>query len=379
MKKFLYVLLALSVILALNLGAVLPVSADNGSIKTTDSSGNVVNENVHYASKTAVYFNGDNLDAGDYWAQVTSPEGDILGKTLTASVHVSSNGLISNIQLWSILYRASSSYTLKGYDNTPNNGGEYKLWISQDSAFSGGTKKSDNFKVTRDRGTIKIVKNTVGGDGIFAFKTTGGHGLPADFSITTSNGLGLQIYDVELGSYSVTETVPEGWTLSSVPGSFTVAVGDVHTVTFTNTKKISPAVNTLINGTIPEGQTPEFSDSYQVFDNATVVPNTATGTVSFYLYNSGNNLLYTFPDRPLVNGVATSGLTVPLSAGSYYWKAKYNGSDVYLATYANQEPFIVQQKPGGPVPELPTVALLGLGLAGIGAFMVIRRRQESAR
>jgi hypothetical protein len=48
-------------------------------------------------------------------------------------------------QLADLVYSAASDYTTKGYDTTPNNGGEYKVWISKEADFD--PQKTDNFKV----------------------------------------------------------------------------------------------------------------------------------------------------------------------------------------------------------------------------------------
>lgn len=98
-------------------------------------------------------------------------------------------------------------------------------------------------------GSIKIIKKTVNGDGTFKF-TTSGTGLSA-FSIATSSGSGSKEFtDLAPGSYSVTETVPDGWTLTSLACSaggtdnkptanITLAAGASVTCTYTNTKKLA--------------------------------------------------------------------------------------------------------------------------------------------
>jgi hypothetical protein len=81
-----------------------PVMADPmpGAIWTTDSSGDTVNQNI-YLAKSYVYLNGGpkngggGLPEGDYFVQVTTPDGDILGKTNTASVHVDANGNFAQV------------------------------------------------------------------------------------------------------------------------------------------------------------------------------------------------------------------------------------------------------------------------------------------
>src|SRR5439155_21821940 len=95
--------------------------------------------------KTDVYLNGrsktaDRLD-GNYYVRVLSPSGTLLGQSSGLVAFSPANCL----QLWSIVLKASDS--TQGYDNTDNNGGEYKVEVSCDPLFAGSQTKSDNFKV----------------------------------------------------------------------------------------------------------------------------------------------------------------------------------------------------------------------------------------
>ena len=67
-------------------------------------------------------------------------------------------------------------------------------------------------------GDITIVKNTEGADGTFTFSSTGGGGLPDDFSITTVDGTDSITFSGALtGAKTVTEgALPNGWELLSV-------------------------------------------------------------------------------------------------------------------------------------------------------------------
>nr|WP_240451213.1 DUF11 domain-containing protein [Wenzhouxiangella sp. XN201] len=101
-------------------------------------------------------------------------------------------------------------------------------------------------------GQIEIIKNTVGGNGSFDFS-----GDLGNFTIATSGGSGSDLStNLSPGSYTVTETVPAGWSLTSIScvsdsGSSTSVSapsatidlgsgGDV-TCTFTNTL-LEPAI-----------------------------------------------------------------------------------------------------------------------------------------
>ena len=96
------------------------------------------------------------------------------------------------------------------------------------------------------QGSITIVKNTVGGDGIFNFTNS------QNFSINTAGGTGQRVLsNLNPGTYTVSETIPAGWDLTSllcndpsgdttVSGStatINVAAGENVTCTFTDTKR----------------------------------------------------------------------------------------------------------------------------------------------
>lgn len=128
----------------------------SGAIFTTDIGG-TVDKNI-YATKPEVYLQGGpigggpGLPSGSYYCQVTTPNGGLLGKTLIPSIEVTDEGdgtghFIRSYQLIDIVYTASSLFTTKGFDDTTNNGGEYKVWISKDPSFANSASKTDNFKV----------------------------------------------------------------------------------------------------------------------------------------------------------------------------------------------------------------------------------------
>src|SRR5438876_633 len=56
-------------------------------------------------------------------------------------------------QLTSILKTGSSGFTVPGYDDTPNPGGEYKVWVSTDCDFINNSTKTDNFQVNNTNPT----------------------------------------------------------------------------------------------------------------------------------------------------------------------------------------------------------------------------------
>jgi hypothetical protein len=96
---------------------------------------------------------------------------------------------------------------------------------------------------------VTIRKNTVGGDGTFSFSSSAPAVLPGS-SLTTTNGTASNVFNnVTPGTYTVTETVASGWTLSSIQcggnatvdlaqksATFTVAAGGDVVCLFTNTE-----------------------------------------------------------------------------------------------------------------------------------------------
>ncbi len=121
-----------------------PSGGPAGAVFTSDLGCNKINGNI-YALKTDVYLNGGSTAAnrlnGCYYVRVLSPMGTVLG-TSDGLVLFSSD---SCLQLWSIVLKTSDA--TQGYDDTDNNGGEYKVEVSCDPTFDPSDTKSDNFKV----------------------------------------------------------------------------------------------------------------------------------------------------------------------------------------------------------------------------------------
>ncbi len=162
----------------------------SGAIFTTTRDGTVVNENVHYDSKRDVYLDGGPgpnapnsaaaLPAGDYYFQVTDPGGKTLLSTDNVNcrvIHINDNGQIDEVKTLPGCTTGAHRFgedendgglTVQLYPflNTPNNGNEYKAWLTPvDDYEEGGANfgfvnadtKTDNFKVKKER-TIKVCK-----------------------------------------------------------------------------------------------------------------------------------------------------------------------------------------------------------------------------
>lgn len=160
MNKVLSTILALFMALSFlcSVATVASAAPVTGTIWTTDSMASRVNQNI-YEIKTDVYLNGGpkssespGLPDGYYYVMVTSPNGTVLGSGvgggLTATtVEVLHGRFVQTYQLWTIVRSTSTGFTAQGYDDTPNSGKEYKVWLSQDPNFPNRLSKTDNFKV----------------------------------------------------------------------------------------------------------------------------------------------------------------------------------------------------------------------------------------
>src|ERR1044072_3654525 len=167
-----------------------------GAIFTTDATCAGVDLNI-YANKTDVYIDGGpahvgsaGLPAGEYYVQVTEPNGDLLGTSVGTTdetpVVVNANGeFVQCYKLMDIVRRNSNPGPFPvapdGFDDTSNPGGEYKVWVSRVSNFANDETKTDNFKVatpgtTMDKGTLNVIK--------FYDSNTNGIKDPTDIEIT---------------------------------------------------------------------------------------------------------------------------------------------------------------------------------------------------
>jgi hypothetical protein len=129
-------------------------------------------------------------------------------------------------------------------------------------------------------GSIQVVKNTVNGNGTFAF--TSSFGLA---SLTTVGGTAHQTFDglTAGGSFHVSETVPSGWTQNSATctnGSpaAVIVLPDVTTIcTFVNTLGIAPPPGsiTIVKNTLNGNGTFEFTSNFGLTSLTTVTAGTA--------------------------------------------------------------------------------------------------------
>ena len=141
-----------------------------GAVFTSDAGCSGVDLNI-YDLKSDVYLDGGpshpgaaSLPPGNYYVRVTDPSGDcVLGTSVglispndDKPFHVDANGSVACIQLCAVLTHDSldpacakngTADVSCGYNTTPNPGGEYKVWVSNDPNFADNSTKTDNFKV----------------------------------------------------------------------------------------------------------------------------------------------------------------------------------------------------------------------------------------
>ena len=149
-------------------GGTASAAAIHGALFTTDVAG-TTNVNI-YDAKEDVYLSGGpgpnapctaaDLDDGVYVFQVTNPSGKVLlsndgispigVREFTVSNHVVTS---TTNHSWVDGDCGGIRVQVAPFDDTPNNGGEYKLWITRkadyiaNGAFKPGNIKTDNFKV----------------------------------------------------------------------------------------------------------------------------------------------------------------------------------------------------------------------------------------
>ena len=142
----------------------------SGAIFTTTPDGAIVNENVHYANKADVFLSGGpgpnappgaaGLPPGEYYFQVTDPSGKQLLSTDTARnrcVVIGNQGYMINQRCGAAYgpgnhllnakangYAQESVVQLIPFDDTPNNGGVYKAWMTPVGAYVGNIDVTGN-------------------------------------------------------------------------------------------------------------------------------------------------------------------------------------------------------------------------------------------
>ncbi|RJP35899.1 MAG: hypothetical protein C4547_08470 [Phycisphaerales bacterium] len=252
-----------------------------GAIFTTTEDGAIVNENVRYTAKEEVYLDGGpgpnapsgaaGLPEGDYYFQVTDPSGKDLLSTDHIScrkIHVNEHGVID------FVYAGTSYEKEKGkwiavpcqhaqgvdidhaelgaitvqlfpYDDTPNKGGVYKVWITPVDDYVGESEacnvgengpcnvNGENWQPGNFHGFIpaksktdnyKVKKNGGGGPGGQPSELTVRKFHDRNFNCTWEEG------EEEIAGWAVDVTDPLGITNTEyTPGLILTAEPGVYT------------------------------------------------------------------------------------------------------------------------------------------------------
>lgn len=157
--------------LVLAVGAGVLAQGGSGAVFTTDINGTFVNANV-YDDRNEPYLNGGpranavcssaGLPNGDYYFQVTDPSGDVLlseDDLENRRVTVAGGNIVlsSGTHATGVGRCGDLTVQLFPFLETPNEGGQYKVWMTPVSSYRDGqgshgflpkNSKTDNFKVT---------------------------------------------------------------------------------------------------------------------------------------------------------------------------------------------------------------------------------------
>lgn len=142
----------------------------SGAIFTTTPDGAIVNENVHYTAKADVFLSGGpgpnappgaaGLPPGEYYFQVTDPSGKTLLSTDSARnrcVVIGNGGYMINQRCGSAYGPGNHLLNAKAngaaqesvvqlipFNDTPNNGGVYKAWMTPVGQYVGNIDATGN-------------------------------------------------------------------------------------------------------------------------------------------------------------------------------------------------------------------------------------------
>jgi len=335
-----------------------------GAIFTTTVDGSIVNENVHYEAKEDVYLDGGpgpnapsgaaGLPEGDYYFQVTDPSGkDLLSSDhiQCRKIHVNANGVIDHVYAGYTYEKQKGQWVkidcqhnqgidqdhselgaitvqLFPYDDTPNNGGVYKVWITRVEDYAGTYPGGDEYAPDKDvpvNGENWQPGNVHGF--VPAFSKTDNYkvikkGKPCDVPTITlkkfhdANGNGTQDEGEEdITGWEMNVTDPSGVTNVAYSGDVILAA------------EVGPYTIDEINppGTQATTQDPItilISDACAGGDNPAVFGNIGLGSITATKVYDRNGNGEADADEPPVMGIQ-----VDLSQGGIVLNTGYTGPD----------------------------------------------------
>ena len=389
-----------------------------GAIYTSNVDGTIINANS-YPSKSDVYLTGgpcqgeSHLAPGDYYFQITIPTAngallstDAIGNRMFT---VGANGFITSTTgthtLATVGCTGVTGFTIQliPFADTTNSGGEYKLTIATASSVKvcdgfvadsisfqicgGADSKSDNFKVAKDFGSLKISK-TITGD--LAGFLGGTFGFSVDCGIDGTHTTSITIAQGSTGGIA---------TISNIPASALCTISETSkpdpATDFTwGTVTISPnpvtiSGNSIVNVDVGNPLTFHPRPGLAITKGVSLTNGsgyvasvtTTVGTTVFYrivVSNTGNVPLtsVTLTDSLYNNGAPPCAAAIPTSlavGASFtcdYSRTAAVGTTTNTATAASEETDSVNASATVTVAAGPGLAITkGVSLSAAGPFV----------
>jgi hypothetical protein len=329
----------------------------SGAIYTSKADGTLVNQNI-YPSKDAVYLNGgpqnlngSGLPTGTYYFQVTSPSGILLSTDLAECRQVLVNvaGYIAG-GTGPCPHANGTTHPLTGaipvqlmpYNDTPNNGGEYKAWLIKKNAaqvgndgitikFKNSDSKTDNFKVHEEdiSGSATLSGSKFydyDADGVWDDNANepGVEGVRINVYLDSPNDnpdQGFVLFDPNGEGFTTTTDANGDWSVSDVPDGVDMKVCEVVPETGTDTEWVQTAPQMNQDGErCWMGPTPENGGSIGNlnFGNVCVFQPDCARDADFWCSPPGEEILKNKDDGLRIHG--TTFFTKWLNPLCLYWE-----------------------------------------------------------